>query len=97
MPDRRVRFTESFFEQLDQLFGHERGSHGTPSATDFLLYDLPRIRDRLASDFEHSTLATDDPDIRVYISSGVLVATVAIYAIATHDVVEVISLTVEDR
>ena len=94
MPDRRVRFTDSFFDRLDGLLPDERGADGSPSATDFLLYELPRIRDLLAIAYEANTLATDDPDIRVYIGGGVLVEGIAVYAIRTGDVVEVIWLSI---
>jgi hypothetical protein len=97
MPDRQVRCTDSFFDRLDSLFADERGADGSPSATDFLLYDIPRIRDRLASDFEGNALPTDDPDVRVYIGSGVLVTTVAVYAVSVRDVVEVIWLSVQEH
>ena len=45
MPDRHVRFTDSFFDRLDGLLPDERGADGSPSATDFLLYELPRIEE----------------------------------------------------
>jgi hypothetical protein len=48
VPDRTVRFTEQFFDRLDELLPEQRASDGTPSITDFLLLDLPAIRDRLA-------------------------------------------------
>lgn len=95
MPDRRVRFTDTFFDRLDSLFTDERGVDGRPSATDFLLYDVPRVRDRLADDFEGNTLATDDPDVRVYIGSGLLVPTVAVFAVCVDDVVEVIWISIQ--
>ena len=47
--DRQVRFTEEFFERLDVLLPEERGTDGTPSVTDFLVFEVPPIRDRLAS------------------------------------------------
>lgn len=57
MPDRVVRFTESFFVDLDSQLPDVRLSEGLPSRTDFLLHDLPRIRDRLSRDFEGNTLS----------------------------------------
>ena len=90
MPDRHVRFTDSSFDRLDSLLPDERGAAGSPSAADFLLYELPRIRDLPAIEYEANTLATDDPDIRVYIGGGVLVEAVAVYAARTGDVVEVV-------
>ena len=70
VPERQVRFTEQFFDRLELLFPTERGVDGTPSVTDFLLLEFPAVRDRLATDFAGSTLATDDPDIRVFIGAG---------------------------
>lgn len=90
MPDRHVRFTDSFFDRLDSLLPDERGADGSPSAEDFLLYELPRIRDLPAIAYEANTLATDDPDIRVPIGGCVLVEAVAVYAARTGDVVEVV-------
>ncbi len=52
MPEVQVRFTEQFFDRLDLLLPDERGLDGTPSVTDFLLFDLPTVRDELATDFE---------------------------------------------
>ena len=48
--ERQIRFTEQFFDQLDLLLPSERGADGTPSITDFLLIDLPRVRDQPAID-----------------------------------------------
>ncbi len=95
MPDRLVRFADSFFDRLDSLFPSERGADGAPSSIDFLLHDLPPIRDLLAADFEGNTLVTDDPDVRVYVGRGVLVPAVAIYAVCIDDVVEVIWISVQ--
>lgn len=51
--DRRVvRVSQAFFEQLDEQLGSDRGSHGEPSVTDFLVLDLPTIVDRFATDFD---------------------------------------------
>jgi hypothetical protein len=93
--DRQVRFTEQFFDRLDQLLPDERGHDGTPSVTDFLLLELPAVRDDLAEDFEHRTLPTDDPDVRVYIGTGVLVRAYAIYASLVDDIVEAFWLSVD--
>ena len=62
MPERAVRFTEEFFERLDSLLPEDRGDDGTPSVTDFLAFELPAIRDRLASDHE---AAPSPPSIRM--------------------------------
>lgn len=54
-PRRAVRVIESFFDRLDELLPADRTAVGGPSATDFLLHDLPAIIDSLAVDFEVST------------------------------------------
>jgi hypothetical protein len=87
VPDRVIRFTEQFFDRLAELLPEERGADGSPSITDFLLLDLPAVRNALAADFERFTLATHDPDVRVYIGAGVLVRTMTVYAsIEQHDI-----------
>ena len=51
--DRRVvRVSTAFFDRLDGQLEADRGSAGEPSATDFLVIDLPPIVDRFATDFE---------------------------------------------
>ncbi len=95
MTDRVVRFAPQFFERLDELLPAERSPEGEPSAADFLLHDLPRIRDQLAADFEGNTLPTEDDPLRVWVGSGVVVSNVALFAyIAGDDTVEVISLMI---
>ena len=42
-----------------------------------------------------TTLATDDPDVRVYIGSGVLVNRFAIYTVLEAEVVEAFWLTID--
>lgn len=78
--ERLVRFTADFFDRLDMLLPAGRSPEGTLSATDFLLFDLPPIRDKLARSFESETLSTADDGIRVYVGHGVLVRSVALYA-----------------
>jgi hypothetical protein len=97
MTDRLVRFTESFFVDLDDQLPEERSASGAPSATDFLLYDLPRLRDALASGYEQSTLPVPDlAPIRVLAGTGTLVAAVALYAfLDARDFVVVVSIDIE--
>ena len=78
--DRNVRFTVEFFNRLEMLLPEDRSEEGMLSATDFLLFDLPPIRDKLAHSFETETLSTGDDGIRVYVGHGVLVKSVALYA-----------------
>lgn len=95
MADREVRFTERFFDRLDLLLPAERGADGSPSVTDFVVFDLPAVRDDLARDFEGRTMLTDDPEVRVYIGTGVLVGAFAVYVVLEGSVVEAFWLTID--
>jgi hypothetical protein len=95
VPERQVRFTEQFFNRLDWLLPDERGADGMPSVTDFLLLDLPPVRDDLASKFEGTTFATDDPEVRVYIGTGILVSAFAIYAALEGETIEAFWITMD--
>jgi len=93
--DQHVRFTEQFFDRLDVLLPSERGEDGTPSVTDFLLLDLPTVRDQLADDFEGCTLVTEDPDVKVYIGTGVLVGAFAVFAARERASIEAFWITID--
>ncbi len=99
MPDRIVRFLQSFFDDLDSQLPVERSASGEPSATDFLLYELPRLRDQLASDFVGNTLSLAGfAQLRMLIATGTLVHSVAIYAyIDENDDVAVVALDIALR
>lgn len=73
--DRRpVRVTSAFFDRLDVLLPAERTASGLPSATDFLLHEMPQVIDRLAEDYEVVTLpVTAMPGVRVLVATGFLV------------------------
>jgi hypothetical protein len=85
VPERVVRFTEQFFNRLDSLLPEERQADGTPSVTDFIVHELPRVRDRLSEDFEGNTASADQPDVRVYVSRGILFVAIAVYAALDDD------------
>ena len=97
MAIRPIRFQQSFFDDLDSQLPAERTADGLPSATDFLLYDLPRLRDLLARDFERNTHPVDGAEpVRVLIQAGTLVRSVAMYAISTPDgAVDVIAVDID--
>ena len=44
---RQVRVSQTLFDRLDELFAEERSAEGAPSATDFLLHEIPAIIDVL--------------------------------------------------
>lgn len=96
MADRAVRFHESFFDDLDELLPPERSADGVPSATDFLLHELPRLRDLLADNYESNTLTVEGwGDLRILVQSGTLVRSVALYVAATLEEVLVLSVEIE--
>ena len=67
---RPVKVGDPFFELLDQQLGSERGLNGEPTATDFLLADLPPI----ATAFDELIMPIPDrPDYRAALSTGILV------------------------
>lgn len=97
MTRRQVQIGQSFFDRLDELLPAERTAAGGPSATDFLLHEVPTIVDLLADDFVGTTLAVEDaPPVRVLVTSGILVRVVAVYAhLRVDDVIEVIYLDID--
>lgn len=97
MTRRQVQVSQSFFDTLDELLPAERTAAGGPSATDFLLHEVPTIVDLLAEDFVGTTLPVEDaPPVRVLITSGILVRLVAVYAhLRADDVVEVIYVDID--
>ena len=49
---REVRVADSFFAGIDAQFRPERGPDGEPSATDFIVVDLPAIVEEFAARFD---------------------------------------------
>ena len=94
---RTVRVSESFFEQLDDQLGADRGDDGSPSATDFLVFDLPTIVERLATGYDGL------PEIiqgihsgRMLITSGVLVRYLVVFGLlATDDAIDLVGISIE--
>jgi hypothetical protein len=87
MTSRRVvRITQLFFNRLDQLLEAHRSNDGRPSATDFLLHDLPPIIEALANGFDVVTTAIPHRKrVRVLISHGMLVGHLAVYVALDAD------------
>ncbi len=97
MTRRVVRFTESFFANLDEQLPAERTGEGWPSVTDFLAFDVPTVRDRLAEAVEGCT-TTIPPghQVRAYMGTGVLVSYFIAYVLVRSDeVVEVVDIEIE--
>ena len=94
---RQVRVSQTFFDRLDELLPAERSAEGSPSATDFLLHEIPAVIDRLAVAFEESTIPfVAGSDIRVLITARVFVNLMAVYVVIANDgAVEIIYLEIE--
>lgn len=52
MNRRAVRVDPQFFTELDAHLGETRGPNGEPSASDFLLIELPTIADAFGERFD---------------------------------------------
>jgi hypothetical protein len=85
-PRRRVRVTESFFEQLDELLHPDRGPNGEPSATDFLVIDLPSIVDSFGTGFDALPEVIEGvPSPRMLIAVGRLVGRFVVFGLEAAD------------
>lgn len=83
---RQVRVSEAFFVQLDSQLGPDRGPEGHPSATDFLVLELPVVVERLATDLEGlPEIVEGFPGGRMFISGGLLVRAFAVYGLLMTD------------
>jgi len=91
---REVRVTDSFFEELDHQLGPERGPKGEPSATDFIVTDLPPIVEQFAVAFDHLPEAIAGlPAIRMLIGTGALVRAFVVHGVGTSDgIVELVGV-----
>lgn len=77
---------EEFFRQLDEQLGPDRGSRGEPSATDFLVRELPDVVERFATDFEGLPEAVEGfSGGRMLIAHGLLVRAFAVYGLLIGD------------
>lgn len=94
---RTVRVAESFFEQLDGQLGADRGACGSPSATDFLVFELPTVVERFAEAFDGLPLTIDGVEGgRMLIASGLLVRYFVVYGVlATDGAIDLIGVSVE--
>ena len=81
MSRRSVRVDPRFFTELDAQLGESRGPNGEPSASDFLLVDLPTLSEVFAEHFEElPTLYPDRDDYRYLVATGLLVRAATITA-----------------
>jgi hypothetical protein len=94
---REIRVAHTFFEMLDLQLRPDRGPSGEPSATDFLVIDLPEIVEAFAVSFDELPYLIESVrSARVYIGAGALVSGVAVYGIELTDgAVELIGVEID--
>jgi hypothetical protein len=94
---RIVRASPAFFVDLDRQLGPDRGPHGEPSATDFLVIELPAVVERFATDFETLPEAVEGvAEARMVIGTGRLVRAFAVYGLLmSDDSVELIGIEID--
>ena len=86
MTRRIVRVDPRFFSELDAQLGETRGPRGEPSASDFLLVDLPTISEVFAEDFDElPVLFAGRDDYRYLVASGLLVRAATVTAQIVDD------------
>jgi hypothetical protein len=97
MTRRVVRASTAFLEQLDTQLGAERGPHGQPSATDFLVVEVPAIVEAFATRFDGLPEAVEGvPEARMVIGTGKLVRAFAAYGLLMDDgSIELIGVEIE--
>ena len=94
---RRVRATPDFFGDLDRQLGAERGPNGEPSRADFQAFELLRIVERFAVDWDQLAQPVPGrPDYRVLIAAGVLVRAIAVVGqLAADGAIELVRLHID--
>jgi len=98
MTDRReVRVAESFFEDLDLQLGGERGPNGEPSATDFLVVDLPAVVEVFVTEFDSLPETIGGVgSMRMFIGTSALAYAFVVYGIETSaGVIELVGIELQ--
>ena len=96
-PRRVVRATPRFFEDLDRQLPPERGPNGEPSTNDFQVFELIRIVDRFAVEFDDlPRLIAERDDYRILVMSGTLLAGFSVIGqLAADGAVELVQLDLD--
>jgi hypothetical protein len=94
---RIVRASAAFFDDLDRQLGPDRGLRGEPSATDFLVIEVPAIVEQFATDFESLPEAVEGvAEARMVIGTGRLVRAFAVYGLLMgDDSIELIGIEID--
>ncbi len=86
MTRRTVRVDQQFFTELDAQLGETRGPNGEPSASDFLLIELPTIAEAFGERFDELLrLYPERHDYRYLVAGGRLVYAVVVVGQLIND------------
>jgi hypothetical protein len=96
---RTVRVDPQFFAELDAQLGEARGPNGEPSASDFLLIELPTIADAFAERFDELLrLYPERDDYRYLVAGGRLVyAVVVVGQLIDDDSISLFGIEIDQR
>lgn len=94
---RAVRATARFFDDLERQLPGERGPNGEPSTNDFQVFDLLRIVETFATQFDAlPELIRGRAEYRIVIGVGVVVARFAVIGqLAPDGAVELVQLDID--
>ena len=94
---RVVRATSRFFADLDRQLRPDRGPDGQPSTNDFQVFDLLRIVETFATEFDTlPELIPGRSEYRIIVGVGVVVARFAVIGqLAPDGAVELVQLDID--
>ncbi|MFV2039873.1 MAG: hypothetical protein ACC660_06480 [Acidimicrobiales bacterium] len=94
---REVRVADVFFDELDLQLGAERGPDGKPSATDFLVIDLPAIVERFSLGFDElSEVVAGLAAARMFIGTSALVRSYVVHGLEISEgLVELVGIEID--
>ena len=97
MTRRTVRVDQQFFTELDAQLGETRGPNGEPSASDFLLIELPTIAETFGERFDELLrLYPERDDYRYLVAGGRLVyAVVVVGQLINDDMISLFGIEID--
>lgn len=97
MTRRTVRVDQQFFAELDAQLGETRGPNGEPSASDFLLIELPTIAETFGERFDELLrLYPERDDYRYLVAGGRLVyAVVVVGQLVDDDTISLFGIEID--
>ncbi len=97
MTRRTVRVDQQFFTELDAQLGETRGPNGEPSASDFLLIELPTIAETFGERFDELLrLYPERDDYRYLVAGGRLVyAVVVVGQLINEDTISLFGIEID--